>query len=205
MGERTIKTQPKAQSYIIKRPRLTKLLDESGARIILLCAPAGYGKTTLAREWTEAQIERVAWYSAGPSICDVAAFACDLAELFASKRPESDVIQNVRLLAARQEPGHLLAKALAPGSPSNNSLVVIDDYHHAVESHEADSLLRELARIASFRLVLTSRTRPAWITSRMLVYGEALVLGPAALAFTDDEAREVLSDNETAGNSYEVL
>ena len=116
MGERTIKTQPKAQSYIIKRPRLTKLLDESGARIILLCAPAGYGKTTLAREWVEgASADRVAWYSAGPSICDVAAFACDLAELFAAKRPESDVIQNVRLLAARQEPGHLLAKALAPG------------------------------------------------------------------------------------------
>jgi len=64
MGERTIKTQPKAQSYIIKRPRLTKLLDESGARIILLCAPAGYGKTTLAREWVDAQVESVAWYSA---------------------------------------------------------------------------------------------------------------------------------------------
>src|SRR5438128_4237683 len=107
MGERTIKTQPKAQSYIIKRPRLTKLLDDSGARIILLCAPAGYGKTTLAREWTDAQVERVAWYSAGPSICDVAAFACDLAELFASVSNGSggDVLQDVRELAARGEPG----------------------------------------------------------------------------------------------------
>jgi ATP/maltotriose-dependent transcriptional regulator MalT len=35
---------------IIKRPRLTRILDESGARIILLVAPAGYGKTTLAHE-----------------------------------------------------------------------------------------------------------------------------------------------------------
>ena len=49
--EGTVTTQAAAQSYIIKRPRLTKLLDESEARIILLCAPAGYGKTTLAREW----------------------------------------------------------------------------------------------------------------------------------------------------------
>src|SRR5947208_12038543 len=42
---------PPAQRHIIKRPRLTKLLDEAEARIILLVAPAGYGKTTLAREW----------------------------------------------------------------------------------------------------------------------------------------------------------
>src|SRR5438132_8812880 len=100
MGERTIKTQPKAQSYIIKRPRLTKLLDESGARIILLCAPAGYGKTTLAREWVDGDRRPIAWYSAGPSICDVAAFACDLAELFASmsEHSKSDVVQNLRLL-----------------------------------------------------------------------------------------------------------
>jgi ATP/maltotriose-dependent transcriptional regulator MalT len=78
MGERTIKTQPKAQSYIIKRPRLTKLLDESGARIILLCAPAGYGKTTLAREWTDGLVERVAWYTGGIEMLDAAALAAGL-------------------------------------------------------------------------------------------------------------------------------
>ena len=39
------------RDHIIKRPRLTRLLDETEARVILLVAPAGYGKTTLAREW----------------------------------------------------------------------------------------------------------------------------------------------------------
>ena len=53
-----VTTRPAAQSTIIKRPRLTKLLDESEARIMLLCAPAGYGKTTLAREWVETRAER---------------------------------------------------------------------------------------------------------------------------------------------------
>ena len=36
------------RDHIIKRPRLTRLLDETEARVILLVAPAGYGKTTLA-------------------------------------------------------------------------------------------------------------------------------------------------------------
>src|SRR2546430_3797032 len=85
MGEAgMVTTRPAAQSYIIKRPRLTKLLDESEARIILLCAPAGYGKTTLAREWVETRSEAVAWYGARPLTSDVAAFAHDLAELFES-------------------------------------------------------------------------------------------------------------------------
>jgi ATP/maltotriose-dependent transcriptional regulator MalT len=36
-------TEPDAQRHIIKRPRLTTLLDGADARIILLVAPAGYG------------------------------------------------------------------------------------------------------------------------------------------------------------------
>ena len=36
-----VTTRPAAQSYIIKRPRLTKLLDESEARIILLVRAGG--------------------------------------------------------------------------------------------------------------------------------------------------------------------
>ncbi|HSC92158.1 MAG TPA: hypothetical protein VLB86_10940, partial [Gaiellaceae bacterium] len=49
------------QRHIIERPRLTKLLDESNARVILLVAPAGYGKTTLARQWVASRPH--AWYT----------------------------------------------------------------------------------------------------------------------------------------------
>src|SRR5215210_5863426 len=41
----------RSHGHIIERPRLTKLLDETTARVITLVAPAGYGKTTLARQW----------------------------------------------------------------------------------------------------------------------------------------------------------
>jgi LuxR family maltose regulon positive regulatory protein len=203
MVERTVKTQPTAPSYIIKRPRLTKLLDESGARIILLCAPAGYGKTTLAREWTSTRTERVVWYGAGPSICDVAAFANDLAALFASTA--SNLVQDIRELAARGEPGYRLARALVAGTPTESGLLVIDDYHYASESVDADSFLHEVVRLTSFRIVLTSRTRPSWVSSRMVVYGEAIVLDAAALTFTDDEALEVLADKGADKNPRLVL
>ena len=43
--------QVPGRRYIIKRPRLTRLLDRSTAPVLSLIAPAGYGKTTRAREW----------------------------------------------------------------------------------------------------------------------------------------------------------
>ena len=46
---------------------------------LLLCAPAGYGKTTLAREWVATRSEPVYWYSGGPAMADVAALTGDSA------------------------------------------------------------------------------------------------------------------------------
>ncbi|MDF2751497.1 MAG: hypothetical protein K0T00_2673, partial [Gaiellaceae bacterium] len=51
MTERPVDKPPVSRRRIIERPRLTRLLDESPARIKMLVAPAGYGKTTLARQW----------------------------------------------------------------------------------------------------------------------------------------------------------
>ena len=63
---------------IIERPRLIKLLDETDARTILLLAPAGYGKTTLARQWLKG-MSRCISLSLTPSDRDVAWFAEELA------------------------------------------------------------------------------------------------------------------------------
>src|SRR3954454_9158388 len=117
-------TQVGAAGHIIKRPRLTRILDETDARIILLCAPAGYGKTTLAREWVATRAEPVYWYSGGPAMADVAAFAVDLAELFAGA--ESDLVERVRILASHGSAPGTLARVVR-GGLSTAGVVVLDD------------------------------------------------------------------------------
>ena len=194
MHEGTVIAQPRAQ-VIIKRPRLTRLLDEAGARITLLLAPAGYGKTTLAREWTEEQ-ERVGWYMGAPGMIDVAGLSVGIAEVLGAmgERPRPDMVERVRILAARGHDARGLAKAVSGGVPGGDWLLVVDDYHHALGSEDAEAFFEELVSLTEFRLLITSRERPGWLPARKVVYGEAAVVEMDALAFTDDEARAVLGD-----------
>jgi LuxR family maltose regulon positive regulatory protein len=197
MAEGTATMHPRARNFIIKRPRLTKLLDESGARILLLLAPAGYGKTTLAREWLEGK-DGVAWYSGGPAMADVAALATGIAEALTSAAGgETDLTERVQILAARGQTGEALARAVAAADVTQRcAILAIDDCHHATNSEEATAFFHELVARTEFRVVATSRVRPPWVTSRMLVYGEAAALEMDELSFTDEEAREVLGPSK---------
>ena len=86
MGE-GIATEPQTRRRrIIERPRLTRLLDESQGRIKMLVAPAGYGKTTLARQWLADK--QAVWYTATPASADVAALAAGLRDAVSQVVPE---------------------------------------------------------------------------------------------------------------------
>src|SRR6266550_959255 len=77
MAEETQIEVPLGRRHIIERPRLTRLLDETSARVIMLVAPAGYGKTTLARP--RVANRRFAWFAATSASGDVAALAAGIA------------------------------------------------------------------------------------------------------------------------------
>src|SRR5438477_6917488 len=77
VGEGTALEASRTGRRIIERPRLTRLLTESESRVMLLVAPAGYGKTTLAREWLKDRPH--AWFQATAASSDVAALALGLA------------------------------------------------------------------------------------------------------------------------------
>ena len=67
------------EPQLIKRSRLLEKLDDSDARVIALIAPAGFGKTTLARQWISSRKIAGAWYSVGSEGFDIAAVAARIA------------------------------------------------------------------------------------------------------------------------------
>ena len=60
---------------IIERPRLNRVLDRSDARVRMLVAGPGYGKTTLTEQWAPADGRVLGWYRARRSAADVAVAA----------------------------------------------------------------------------------------------------------------------------------
>lgn len=183
-----------ANRHIIERPRLTRLLDETTARVILLVAPAGYGKTTLARQWLSEK--RHVWYRPSAN-AEIAAVAVGV--VGAVRGVAADVGDDLRRsLSGRRSPidvdgaEQLVTRDLA--RVSEPLWLALDDYHEL--SEDAQELIRRLRAIEPLRLVLTTRHRPTWRSSRDIVYGEVLELGQETLAMTRAEAEEVL---ETSG------
>ena len=106
-------------------------------------------------------------------------------------------------LASNAPDPEKLGRALASAVPQpDDCLVVIDDYHYA-ESLDSESLVDTFVMESGVRILLTSRVRPTWFTSRLCVYGDGLLVEAEQLAFTEDEAREVLTrDGPASGRGF---
>ncbi len=185
------------EPQLIKRSRLLEKLDDSDARVIALIAPAGFGKTTLARQWISSRKIAGAWYSVGSEGFDIAAVAARIAavvstvvsgagermltRLSVSTNPEAEAL----LLA------EMLSKELAAW-PADARLV-IDDYQALAVSQACERFIGTLVRETPLRLLITSRKRPSWASSRLRLYGELLELRRDQLEMTPEEASEVLS------------
>ncbi len=191
---------PPAQRHIIERPRLYRLLDEADARIILLVAPAGYGKTTLARQWTALRGRRAFWYRAGPGSTDPAALAQAIAEAIAPEFPDAPRRLREYLLGASSpdQTPRVLAEVLAENATPwpATSWLVIDDYHAFLGAEASETVVERFADLARAKLLMTSREHPRWISARRVLYGEVFEMGREELAMSDEEASTVLSDRE---------
>ena len=184
-----------ALDHIIERPRLIARLDEGGgARVSVLAAPAGYGKTTLGRQWSQRHAGPVAWYRTTRASGDVALLAVQLDELLATIAPgaprEPDRVATIASVNPSPRPlGRAILQTFE--TLTRDVLLVVDEWE-AAGTDEAEELMAMLVEDLDIRFLITTRTRPEWFTPRLEVYGEGLEIGVDELAMTDDEAARVL-------------
>ena len=183
-----------ALDHIIERPRLIARIVEGDARVTVFAAAAGYGKTTLARQWAERQSGPVAWYRTTRASGDVAALAVGMDELLASIAPNlpRDPGRVARIASVNPSPSPLGRAMVQTYEPLTQDVLLIVDEWEAAGTDEAEQLLSMLVDGLNIRFLITTRTRPDWFTPRLEVYGEGLEIGVEELTMTDEEADDVL-------------
>ncbi|GAB4429620.1 MAG: LuxR C-terminal-related transcriptional regulator [Anaerolineae bacterium] len=190
---------PTPRANRIPRPRLlTKLAIRPETRLVLISAPAGYGKTTLAAAWVrrlEASGDaQVCWLALDDEDNDPAQFFRYIAAAV-QPLPGVQALLPQLLQAGQPLPPSTLLKAFLQdiSAVSTPFVLVLDDYH-AIDTPAIDEALAALLerQPPQMTLALTSRSDPGFPLSRLRARGQLIELRADDLRFTGAEAAQFL-------------
>lgn len=191
-------TIPPARIELVARPRLVNQFNKGLNRpLTLICAPAGFGKTTLLSEWfvSEASNEiPTAWVSLDVDDNDPGRFLTYLVSaLVAIGRTEGEAL--ISLLQSPQPPHKSFLTTLISRLETcpNYFALVLDDYHliTAQAIHEAMMFLLEHLP-PQMHVVISSREDPPFPLARMRGRGQLAEIRADDLRFTKEEATRFL-------------
>ena len=181
----------------VPRPRLVQQLDSGlNRKLTLVCAPAGFGKSSLLGEWAVGCHQPCVWVSLGPSEKDVQQF---LAYVVAAVQSVDASIgaSAWALLQTAPPPSaqRVLAALLNEVAEDLQSLcLVLDDYHLAActEVDEAVTFLIDHLP-PQLHMTLATREEPALPLARWRMQGQLTELRQEDLRFAGPEAAAFLN------------
>ena len=148
---------------VTPRPRLSALIQRGVERkLLLVIAPAGYGKTTAVLSWVLEQPEPIAWLSLNAAPDDLLSFVAYIVAAVQQVAPDVCATTE-RLAQSGQAPAAVLLAALVndlEGS-SRRIVLVLDDYDtiSVGATHDFMAALVD-ALPATIRLIMTARASP---------------------------------------------
>ena len=177
------------------RPRLLAQLDAARSNgLALVIAPAGFGKTTLLDQYTQAHPGPVASYRADPADAAAGHTARRLtaAVLGALGRPAVTTLNRPGVSA--WDPTAELIAEVAAVPDSADLMIVIDNVDCLVGTPGEDVVERLVAhRPAAVRILVAGRRMPSLDLLRYEVAGFPAVIGPEQLRFRSWEVERLLA------------
>jgi LuxR family maltose regulon positive regulatory protein len=190
---------PGARPGFVARPRLAGALGEGMARgMVLVCAPAGFGKTALLADWVRSGDHRVAWLSLDAGDNDPVRFWRHV--VAALDRAQPGIGERVApLLGPPPSSFEGLVTALInelAAQPGENEIVLVLDDYHLVDTQQVHASLAFLLEHLppGLRLVLASRSDPRLPLARLRAGGQLAELRTGELRFTAEEAAVLLRE-----------
>ncbi|WGL18368.1 HTH-type transcriptional regulator MalT [Microbulbifer bruguierae] len=188
---------PDCPEHTLQRPRLLSLLTQSQSdQLLLVTAPAGYGKTTLVASWAVEQDNPVAWFSLDSGDNEPGQFCRYLVESV-HRATGNGVPETRKILAPQQvpDPALVISQMLAELRHLPSELrIVLDDYHQ-IDNSEIHDATRFLLRHApaGIGVVITSRSQPPLGLGALRLQGRLLELGADDLALSLEETAGLLA------------
>ena len=197
---RTKLTPPSVRVDRVQRPRLAQQFSTGlECLLTLICAPAGYGKTTVLSEWfgsATGQQVSLAWLSLDEDDNDPARFLTYVAHaLINAGDLEGDEIASLLRMPHPPHPKVILTELITriEALPQRIALV-LDDYHviTAQPVHDAVTFLLDHLP-AQMHIVMSSREDPPFPLARLRGRGLLAEIRAADLRFTAEESGEFLA------------
>jgi len=193
---------PRPRRRLVQRARLTERMRADGGegpRLVLVAAPAGFGKTTLLVQWlaAESSRRRVAWLALDAGDADLRLFLTHLVAAIQTVEPEAGVDALALLEGGATEPRDAALVSLINDldALAGPTLVALDDYHviEGAAVHDAVTLLLDNLP-PHVTLAMSTRADPPLPLSRLRARGELVEVRAADLRFTTDEATVFLNE-----------
>jgi len=191
---------PATSPLDLRRHRLVDVLRLSEAPVVLVCAPAGFGKTSLLSSWAAGSPDlAIAWLSLDRHDDDPGRlWSSVLGALRATGRfPPDARLHEMLAPADRVDPAfveEVLHEIASLGEPL---WLVLDDVHVLQHPRVIASLELLLGRAPSnLHLVLSGRTEPPVGLPRLRVLGALQELRAHDLSFTLEETAELVHRHE---------
>jgi len=176
-----------AMRRLVPRRALFGVLSDAGpGQVVLLCAPAGSGKTVMLRSWAEsgAAPERVAWVSVERGEEDAQHFWLSVVDALARAVGEG-LVDHVGATPAFRAEGvvePLLARLDALDQPV---VLVVDDLHELRSPDALRWLAHALTRVPpKLLVVLSTRVDPGLGLHRLRLTGDLLEVRGDDLRFS---------------------
>jgi LuxR family maltose regulon positive regulatory protein len=201
---------PPLLHYSVPRARLIEVLEHGchSDKLILLRAPAGYGKTTLLSQWAHASRFPVAWLSLSPEDNDPERFLRYLLVAWSQVQPGASESPLGVLLSGRSPERETVLSAFinAASEAAEPMAFVLDDYHLIEDQaiHQVLTfLLDNLPPMLHF--VLASRGEPPLPIARYRAHGELLELRATDLRFLPEETVDYLNESMGLALTFEEM
>ncbi|MDP9375352.1 MAG: helix-turn-helix transcriptional regulator, partial [Chloroflexota bacterium] len=188
---------PRAAAPRVPRQRLRERLAEGLAGpLTLVCAPAGYGKTTLLADHVARDGRPVAWLSLDAADNDPARFWGYVLAALEAARPGVGAVAQALLRSPQPPPPTTILTTLinALAAAPEPVVLTLDDYHVIASRaiHDALAFLLDHAP-PQLHVALTSRADPPLPLARLRARGQLAKIRATDLRFTPDEAAAFLN------------